>query len=170
MTLDFDTEKGDDLETLKQRLLEAAAWFEHCQRQPASSFPRSEVIHPSHLETDRKGVVWWVARGRELKAARELSTGPVEGRLLGWSPDETVLDGASEGATDGFFNVEDEPPWDLWLGYVVETGGREYLVCWIPSSLVETAQIGIDVNPVACVDWLPELERELGLQSNPVTE
>jgi hypothetical protein len=29
--------------------------------------------------------------------------------------------------------------------------------------LVQTAQDGIDVNPVDCVNWLPELEAALGL-------
>jgi hypothetical protein len=75
------------------------------------------------------------------------------------------LDGASESVTNGFFNIEDEPPWDLWLGWIVEKSDRprEYLVCWIPPSLMPTAQDGVDVNPVACIDWLEELEQTLGL-------
>jgi len=79
-----------------------------------------------------------------------------------------VHDGASESVTSGFFNIEDEPPWDLWLGWVADTSarGREYLVCWIPPALVQTAQDGIDVNPVACIDWLEDLEQALGLPAN----
>jgi hypothetical protein len=88
---------------------------------------------------------------------------------LRYAPDETVDDGASEQVTNGFFDIQDEPPWDLWLGYVVETSGRpqEYLVCWIPPTFIQTVQDGIDVNPVACIDWLPELEQELGLGPSP---
>ncbi len=64
----------------------------------------------------------------------------------------------------GFFDVVDEPPWDLWLGYLVEASGRSYLVSWIPPAFVDTAEDGINVNPVACVFWLDELEQTLGLR------
>ena len=59
--------------------------------------------------------------------------------------------------------MEDEPPWDLWLGWMVEKSGREYLVSWIPPVLVQTVENGIDVNPVECIFWLPELEQALDL-------
>lgn len=91
-------------------------------------------------------------------------TGSIEGRLLGYSPDDMVWDGASEAATGGFFDGEDEPPWDLWLGYLVETNGRDYLVSWIPPDLVLTVEYGINVNPVGCLFWLDELEHTLGLR------
>jgi hypothetical protein len=92
-------------------------------------------------------------------------TGRIEGRLLSFAPDETLSDGAAEAVSQGFFNVENEPPWDLWLGYVVELGERRwgYVVCWIPPTFVQAAADGIDVNPEVCIDWLPELEQELGL-------
>jgi hypothetical protein len=88
---------------------------------------------------------------------------------LRYAPDETVSDGASEEVTHGFFNIEEEPPWDLWLGWVVEKSGWPwgYLVCWIPPTFVETVQDGIDVNPVDCIGWLPELEQALGLGPSP---
>jgi hypothetical protein len=83
---------------------------------------------------------------------------------MGYCPDETVWDGASEAVTEGFFNWEDEPPWDLWLGYLVEASGRSYLASWVPLSLVKTVEDGIDVNPVACLFWLDALEQTLGLR------
>jgi hypothetical protein len=126
MALKFDSEKGDDFETIRQRLAEVAAWAEFASGLPDSSFPRSARLHPSHLETDRKSVVATVARERKTAQwSNKVTTGGrIEGRLLGYGPDETVWDGASEAATKGFFNCEDEPPWDLWLGYIVETSGR----------------------------------------------
>ena len=167
MEIELNTEKGDDLETIRERLAEAVAWFEIAARLPDSGFPRSTDLHPRHLDTDRRHVVWWVARDRRtaLKGDRGTTGGRIEGRLLGYAPDETVHDGASESVTAGFFNIEDEPPWDLWLAWVVEKNDRprENLVCWIPPSLVKTADDGIEVNPVACIDWLPQLEQELGL-------
>jgi hypothetical protein len=56
---------------------------------------------------------------------------------------------------------------------MVRLGCREerlalgYLVCWIPPTFVETVQDGIDVNPVDCIGWLPELEQALGLGPSP---
>jgi hypothetical protein len=168
MALEFDLEKGDDLETIRQRLAEAAAWAEFASGRPGSSFPRSAELHPSHLKTDRKRLVATIARDRKmaLRSNKILigGAGRIEGRLLGYGPDDTVWDGASEAATMGFFDVVDEPPWDLWLGYFVEASGRSYLVSRVPPTFVDTAQNGIDVNPVACLFWLDELEQTLGLR------
>ncbi|HUF53137.1 MAG TPA: hypothetical protein VMR52_05100 [Dehalococcoidia bacterium] len=85
--------------------------------------------------------------------------------MLGYAPDESLSDGAAEVATDGFFNSDNEPPWDLWIACVVEPGGREYLVSWIPGELVDTVSTGVEVNPEACIFWLGELEEALGLRS-----
>jgi hypothetical protein len=171
MGLEFDTEKGDDLETIRQRLTEAAVWFEIAEQRPKSGFPRSVELHPSHFYYSRKSLVRDVAylRSRALKEYTLTASGRAEGRLLCYAPDETVDDGASEAVTNGFVDIRDEPPWDLWLGYVVETGdrAREYLVCWIPPVFVETVELGIEVNPVACIECLPELEQELGLGLKP---
>jgi hypothetical protein len=52
MGLDFDTEKGDDLETLRERLAEAAAWFEVASQLPESGFPRTADLHPPHPRPD----------------------------------------------------------------------------------------------------------------------
>jgi len=114
VALEFDTAKGDDLETVRQRLAEAAAWFEAASPLPGSGFPRNPILHPSHLETDRKHAVWSVAAARTRPRGDKVAlVGPIGGRLLGYAPDETVSDGASQDVTSGFFDVEDEPPWDL---------------------------------------------------------
>jgi hypothetical protein len=166
MDTNFDTAKGDDLETIRHRLADAVAWFGSASRLPDNGFPRSGMLSPSHLQSNRKLVVRSVAddRRRAVKANPATTAGRIEGRLLGYGPDETVWDGASEAATMGFFDEVDEPPWDLWLGYVVETSGRSYLVSWIPPTLVGTAEDGINVNPVACLFWLDEFEQALGLR------
>jgi hypothetical protein len=39
MAIDFDTEKGDDLETLRERLADAAAWFETTRQVVDNGFP-----------------------------------------------------------------------------------------------------------------------------------
>lgn len=83
---------------------------------------------------------------------------------MAYSPDETVWDGASEAVSGEFFDVHDAPPWDLWLGWMIDPDRREYLVSWVPPMFVEPVQNGIDVNPVECIWWLPELEEALGLE------
>ena len=167
MALEFDTQKGDDLGTIRQRLAKTVAWFRIASTTPDSGFPRSSALAPSALLSSRKWVVESVTeqRSEAMKGSEKTQDNGIGGRLLGYEPDGTVFDGASQSVTSGFFNVYDEQPWDFWLGYLVDTShrGLEYLVCWIPPTFVQTAQDGIDVNPVACVDWLDELEQVLGL-------
>lgn len=47
-----------------------------------------------------------------------------------------------------FFDVDNVPPWDIWVGY---TDGA--LLTWVPTALIEAAQMGIDANPEQCIHW-----------------
>lgn len=71
------------------------------------------------------------------------------GRMLVYAPDENVSDGASEVHSSGFFDVEDAPPWDLWVAYADGA-----LFAWVPPALLALAQRGIEVNAVECIWWL----------------
>jgi hypothetical protein len=71
------------------------------------------------------------------------------GRLLIYVPEENLADGAAKYASRGFFDVDNVPPWDLW---VVFAGGT--LLSWVPPELIQLAQSGIDVNPEGCIAWL----------------
>jgi hypothetical protein len=78
-----------------------------------------------------------------------------QGRLLVYFPDEQLADGAAEAESNGFFDVDNVPPWDTWVGlYPSERG--EYLVSWVPSQLAELVGRGIRVNPEECIRWLDE--------------
>ena len=46
--------------------------------------------------------------------AHDLSSG----RLLLYAPHDNLADGAAEAETDGFFDTENEPPWDTWIDVV----------------------------------------------------
>lgn len=70
------------------------------------------------------------------------------GRLLLYVPSENLADGAAEYSSNGFFDVNNVPPWDIWVHFSGIT-----LVSWVPPELVEPAQKGIDVNPEACIRW-----------------
>jgi hypothetical protein len=71
-----------------------------------------------------------------------------EGRLLFYWPYENLADGASEYSSNGFFDVNDAPPWDTWISF-----DAKRLVSWVPSVLVPLAQAGIDANAAECIRW-----------------
>jgi hypothetical protein len=78
------------------------------------------------------------------------------GRLLFCNLDESVIDGASEAESGGFFDVDDVPPWDTWVALHTDQRRTDVLVCWVPRELQELAERGIEVNCVDCVGWLAE--------------
>jgi hypothetical protein len=85
-----------------------------------------------------------------------------KGRLLIYEPDENLYDGAAEAASEGFFDVDNIPPWDLWLMAVVEVQQRPntYLLAWIPPECVELTAAGIEVNPEHCIRWAADVDAE----------
>lgn len=78
----------------------------------------------------------------------DLAAAQSKGRLLLYWPMENVEDGAASAGSRGFFDIEDSPPWDTWFLYA-----RGSIFCWVPESLVQNAQAGIDANPVDCIHW-----------------
>ena len=93
-----------------------------------------------------------VAKRSELlsKAFPEIeASAQTEGRLLLFVPCETLMDGAAKYSSNGFFDVNNVPPWDTWVSFSDRT-----LVSWVPPVLVETGQRGIDANPEACISWI----------------
>jgi hypothetical protein len=72
----------------------------------------------------------------------------VGGKLLLFTPSDTLMDGAAEYSSNGFFDVNNVPPWDIWVAFSDQT-----LVSWVPPMLVETAHMGIDADPAACIGW-----------------
>ncbi len=80
------------------------------------------------------------------------------GRLLIYFPDGNLSDGAAE----AHFDVENTPPWDIWVAFGVdpdheEVDRRAYLVAWVPEPLLALANRGIRVNPEECICWLDEV-------------
>lgn len=91
-----------------------------------------------------------VARRSRLTAGtpaeeRDMSVG---GRLLLYSPSENLACGAAEASSNGFFDVNNVPPWDIWIEFSEGT-----LVSWVPPGLLDVAQMGIYVNPEECIRW-----------------
>ena len=81
------------------------------------------------------------------------------GRLLHYEPYENLTDGASEYSSNGFFDVNDAPPWDTWVSF----DGRK-LISWVPPVLIPLAQAGLDANAVDCIRWADSTPFDWGLQ------
>ena len=85
------------------------------------------------------------------------------GRLLVFDVDETLVDGASEAVSDGYFDFSDEPGWNTWIDYYEDPertlGAR--LLCYVPPPLIELADHGAVVSAARCFRWIdcPELIR-----------
>jgi hypothetical protein len=78
----------------------------------------------------------------------EQSVSDEGGRFLLYWPSENLACGAAEASSNGFFDQNNVPPWDLWLGFSNRT-----LVSWVPLALVDVAAMGIFVNPEECIRW-----------------
>jgi hypothetical protein len=154
-----------ELEHFLQRLAEAIDW---CGPRASPADPkaclRTPRLAPQALAGGRADVVESVGRARyaalQWPPARR-AAGLAGGRLLGYVPDDNLADGAAEAATWEYFDVDNVPPWDTWVGYVSEAGRRGYLVSWVPPCFVELVGGGIAVNPEECLWWLDERDTEL---------
>jgi hypothetical protein len=73
------------------------------------------------------------------------------GRILLYIPQENLADGAAQVSSGGFYDADNVPPWDVWVGF-----SNSALVSWVPPTLIEVAQMGIDANPENCIRWSDE--------------
>ena len=176
---------SDDLRT---RVREAAAWcaLRFDPARPATSL-RTELLRPAGfgwpyaepLARARGGVTWRLAersagecmRVVDVLAARRRAALDAaspgwsraeasRGRLLRYDAANNLCDGAAEVETDGFLDLENAPPWDTWVAYVLNPDApemffRAYLLAWVPEAMVAAVARGIAVNPEECIAWGP---------------
>ena len=119
---------------------------------------RSATLKPTFALNEFESEVSWaeavagvVAKRGRLVAPHSLDRYSVEagqGRLLLYFPTENLADGAAQYSSNGFFDADNVPPWDIWLGFSDWT-----LVSWVPPTLIEAVQMGIDANPEDCIRW-----------------
>jgi hypothetical protein len=149
------------------RLAQTIAWCSPraSTTEPASSL-RSERFRPGALEMDPALTVRRMLYHRELDAAVR-GAAPVRavgdlagGRLLVFFPELSLSDGAATVETDGFFDYDNVPPWDTWVGLFRDESADpseiDYLVSWVPAGFVESVDRGINVNPEECIVWLED--------------
>jgi hypothetical protein len=164
MVVRGNTEDGDA--RMARLITEAQAWYS--MKSPSSyafnlaTDLRTQALTPDVFSTNRRRMVESVTERRSQRLRRygvALSGRPqMNGRLLGFEPDESLSDGAAEAASRGFFDSRNSPPWDLWVDLVVDVNTKECLVSWVPEELVEIISKSVAVNPEECIFWLPQME------------
>jgi hypothetical protein len=118
---------------------------------------RSPELNPSFGLDEFGDDALWAKAVAEVVARRSRLTPPTSaekrdtdagGRLLLYTPSENLACGAAQASSNGFFDVNNVPPWDIWVDFSERT-----LVSWVPPALIDVAQMGIDANPEACIRW-----------------
>jgi len=108
------------------------------------------LLGEARTATDRQELVRSVVvRRSELVRGQDYVVDGSEGKLLLYAPEENLADGAAKYVSNGFFDVDNVPPWDTWMAF-----SHGILLSWVPPQLIGLAQNGIDVNPECCVRWL----------------
>jgi hypothetical protein len=89
------------------------------------------------------------SKNKQNASVGEESVSAGSGRLLAYFPHENLADGAADFSSGGFYDVNNVPPWDLWVSF-----SDGVLISWVPLGLIEVAHMGIDANPEECISWL----------------
>jgi hypothetical protein len=161
------------LEEFKRRLAQTIFWCApRANTMNPESCLRTPALRPPLLAQNRFYTVDTVVNARELSAGAAIRNARIPdelggGRLLVYFPESDLFCGAAADQTDGFFDVNNVPPWDTWVTYWQDQEPNpdsfvsEYLIAWVPPSLIELANEGINVNPEQCIMWLAETSVEL---------
>jgi hypothetical protein len=125
---------------------------------PLEARLRSATLSPTFRLNEFGKIAPWAEAVAEVASKRSGLLGDISaqeglklstnGRLLLYYPHENLACGAAEVSSNGFFDVNNVPPWDIWVDFSERT-----LVSWVPPILLEAAQMGIDVNPEGCIGW-----------------
>lgn len=152
------------IETILERLAETIAW---CSPRIDLDDPqgclRTPTLRPHPLEDGRSAVVESVARARYIALhapPKRPATDLAGGRLLIYEPDMNMAHGLEESETRGYVDIDNIPPWDTWIGYVVEAKAH-YLLSWVPGSFVALVTDGIAVSPEMCFRFLDDTDFDL---------
>ena len=166
----FSTGPSDvDDELLRARLAEAVAW---CDSLTSLADLKSETLRPSlfhdgpdHLVRDLGQSRQHQLRYRKLKVRYE-SPVVATGRFMLYFPDENLADGYAAAVSGGFFDVDNLPAYDTWVSFFSEEdhprrSARRYLLCYVPTPLIDAADAGIEGNPEACIVWLEQSDASI---------
>ncbi len=76
-----------------------------------------------------------------------------------YEPEVNLFHGLEEEETLGYVDINNIPPWDTWIAYIVEPEAEglqwvQYLLSWVPPEFIPLVGGGIDVCPDECIRWL----------------
>lgn len=144
-----DTKQWQQAMALLKQIRSSLGPMDHDLRSPELK-PRFGLDGSGDHTLWAKAVGDVVARRSQLTAgtAAEMRATNVGGRLLLYTTRENLACGAAEVSSNGFFDVNNVPPWDIWIDFSEGT-----LVSWVPPALLDVAQMGIYVNPEECIRW-----------------
>jgi hypothetical protein len=77
------------------------------------------------------------------------------GDLLVIETQSTLFEGASESASEGFFDSHDCPPIDTWF-YMTDFERERLLFTWVPEEFIHLIDDAILVNSTNCINWFSE--------------
>jgi hypothetical protein len=167
-----------DRQRFIRELTETITW---CMDSGSLSQPRTSLrtckvklddLNSQHHQVFRVSL----ERSGRLRSAGKRELSPVTdlcgGRLLAYFPNDNLADGVAEVESQGFFDVDNIPPYDTWVWMVRNVRAFEradrtkgeieanYLVAWVPPDFLQLAGAGVDTNPEQCILWLDALDDE----------
>jgi hypothetical protein len=121
------------------------------------------AFRPNSLAGSRKSVVQSVIakRSQRLRSKHEvIKSGKWSqaGRLIACRPDLNLSEGAMLVATAGYFDYEELPPYDTWVGFVFEPNFMSFLISWVPDAYIHVVAEGLAVSSTECAIWLDDLK------------
>ena len=159
----------------RESLLEAAVWAAECleseilagigRLRPAAAAPSR---HP-WSDHDPAGLVTEVVRARRDLVRHsggwihDFAPEALPGRLVGYDPELSLFDGATNAGSGGFFDDYDCPPWSTWVAYVDKQvlldgeGWGPFIVAWVPPALVDSVAVGLRCEAGWSLNWLDDL-------------
>ena len=149
-------------ESLRSAALEPARWVRSFTVTFFSN--RYNPVLDIRWERHRKNTVQELSRKRAglLRSMEGIDLDseapPLEGNVLIWRAHLSVEDKASQYLSKGFFDELDTPPWDTWIDYITGDSGQtwgnpSYLLAWVPTAMEPFANVGIEANPIACIEF-----------------
>jgi len=158
----LDTQRSHTLSYLLASLGETVAWCgARGAADPARSL-RDTALAPHAFARRPTEVVDSVRRARRTVLGATSIAGRAHlagGRLVIYEPDRADPGTGARAASEGFFDSMETPAWDTWAAFIGEHGHPGYLVAYVPPSLLELADAG--VQRASGLGWLDESPTDL---------
>ncbi len=74
-------------------------------------------------------------------------------KFLVYLPGTNLSDGAAASVSNGYFDLENIPPWDTWLMYFPAYCGEGKLISLVPPELAEMVDYAMRCNAEECLYW-----------------